>query len=146
MQDARQNFIDAATNIAKKNNQYFPFVYINYAGTNQSPICGYGAENVAYLKKIAQKYDPNRVFQTLLPGGFKLPQGDCEWEEDINIHDRLNTERMNEHKKKAQQNGLLRGESATLRNLVVVAMPLWWHLVHSPIEYLLWNNNVFASI
>lgn len=78
MQDARQSFINAATNIAKKNKQYFPFVYVNYAGSNQDPICGYGTKNVAYLKKIAQKYDPNGVFQTLLPGGFKLPQGDCE--------------------------------------------------------------------
>lgn len=78
MQDARQSFIDAAVNIAKKNSQYFPFVYVNYAGSNQNPICGYGAKNVAYLKQIAQRYDPNGVFQTLFPGGFKLPQGPCE--------------------------------------------------------------------
>ena len=78
MQDARQSFIDTAVNIAKKNNQYFPFVYINYAGSNQDPICGYGADNAAYLQKVAKKYDPNGVFQTLQPGGFKLPQGNCE--------------------------------------------------------------------
>ena len=39
---------------------------------DQSPIAGYGADNVARLQATAEKYDPGRVFQTLQNDGFLL--------------------------------------------------------------------------
>jgi len=33
---------------------------------------GYGAANKAKLLSVSRKYDPLRVFQRLLPGGFKI--------------------------------------------------------------------------
>lgn len=48
------------------------FVYANYAGTFQKPISSYGAQNDAFLRRVAHKYDPRAVFQRQLPGGFKL--------------------------------------------------------------------------
>jgi hypothetical protein len=51
---------------------YNRFLYLNYATKHQDPIAGYGAENVAYLRNIACEYDPDQIFQTLVPGGFKL--------------------------------------------------------------------------
>lgn len=48
------------------------FRYANYADASQRPIASYGAENVAFLRKVAHKYDPSSVFQKLVPGGFKL--------------------------------------------------------------------------
>ena len=50
-------------------NQY---IYLNYALASQDPISGYGAANVAALTAASKKYDPSQVFQTLVPGGFKL--------------------------------------------------------------------------
>ena len=49
------------------------FQYLNYADSSQDPIGSYGAENVADLRAVSQKYDPHGIFQTQVPGGFKLP-------------------------------------------------------------------------
>jgi hypothetical protein len=48
------------------------YLYMNYASQFQSVVPSYGATNVAKLTKIAKKYDPDGVFQTLQPGYFKL--------------------------------------------------------------------------
>lgn len=47
------------------------FLY-SYADKTQSPLSTYGAENIAFMKNVAAKYDPKGVFQTHQPGGFKL--------------------------------------------------------------------------
>lgn len=77
MEDARQKFIDAAVSVGKKHNTYSSFIYLNYASPKQDPLCGYGADNVAFMKKVAKKYDPTGVFQKLQPGGFKLSHAQC---------------------------------------------------------------------
>lgn len=46
--------------------------YLNYADFTQDPLSTYGKENVDYLKEVATKYDPEGVFQTRMPGGFKI--------------------------------------------------------------------------
>lgn len=48
------------------------WTYLNYAAPFQDPIGGYGAVNKAKLQKISKKYDPRGLFQTGVPGGFKL--------------------------------------------------------------------------
>ncbi|KAF2198776.1 FAD-binding domain-containing protein [Delitschia confertaspora ATCC 74209] len=48
------------------------FVYLNYAAGWQNPLASYGQENVNFLKSVANKYDPSGLFQTGVPGGFKL--------------------------------------------------------------------------
>lgn len=48
------------------------YIYMNYASMFQNPVAGYGDANKALLKKIAKKYDPKAVYQTLQPGYFKL--------------------------------------------------------------------------
>ncbi|KAI0000274.1 hypothetical protein F4779DRAFT_622547 [Xylariaceae sp. FL0662B] len=50
------------------------WVYLNYADQSQDPLGSYGAENVSFMKRVAASYDPNGVFQTLCPGGFKIPK------------------------------------------------------------------------
>ncbi|KAI0965162.1 hypothetical protein F4678DRAFT_453654 [Xylaria arbuscula] len=57
---------------AVKNNVFNPFVELNHAKQSQKPFPSYGAEQYAFLLETANKYDPNGVFQTLMPGGFKL--------------------------------------------------------------------------
>ena len=58
---------------AKKMGMLKRFVYANYADYTQHPIESYGERNVKFLQKTAKKYDPKGVFQTKVPGGFKLP-------------------------------------------------------------------------
>lgn len=48
--------------------------YLNYADASQDPLASYGAENVRFLKEVAVKYDPQEVFQKLVPGGFKISE------------------------------------------------------------------------
>ncbi|KAH7202389.1 hypothetical protein DER44DRAFT_787188 [Fusarium oxysporum] len=46
--------------------------YLNYADFTQDPLSTYGPKNVEFIRKVAKKYDPKGVFQTRLPGGFKI--------------------------------------------------------------------------
>jgi hypothetical protein len=50
------------------------FVYLNYARASQDPIASYGPVSVQRLRDASAKYDPNGVFQKLVPGGFKIPK------------------------------------------------------------------------
>ncbi|KAI0406388.1 hypothetical protein F4802DRAFT_613607 [Xylaria palmicola] len=52
--------------------QLFPYIYWNYAFSDQDPLRSYGEENVRKLQNASKKYDPNGMFQTACPGGFKL--------------------------------------------------------------------------
>jgi hypothetical protein len=63
------NKIDAR---ARATGQYYPFKYLNYAYTGQEIFGGYGAANRAQLQATSRKYDPSRIFQNAVPGGFKL--------------------------------------------------------------------------
>ncbi|KAF2404902.1 FAD-binding domain-containing protein [Trichodelitschia bisporula] len=53
-----------------------PYLYLNYAARFQDPVRGYGEESAEFLGRVARKYDPRRVFQRQVPGGFKLVR---EW-------------------------------------------------------------------
>lgn len=46
--------------------------YMNYADKSQDVLASYGEENVQKMKDAAAKYDPDGVFQRLVPGGFKI--------------------------------------------------------------------------
>ena len=48
------------------------FIDLNHANKDQDPIAGYGASIKAQLQAVSKKYDPFGVFQTAVPGGFKL--------------------------------------------------------------------------
>ncbi|KAF2217239.1 hypothetical protein CERZMDRAFT_93290 [Cercospora zeae-maydis SCOH1-5] len=48
------------------------WLYFNYTDKDQKAPEGYGAENVATIRAAAQKYDPQGVFQNMVPGGFKI--------------------------------------------------------------------------
>lgn len=61
--------IDKASQAAGAFNR---FKYLNYALNGQNPIDGYGPRNVAKLRAVSKKYDPYRIFQYAVPGGFKL--------------------------------------------------------------------------
>ncbi|KAL9026930.1 MAG: hypothetical protein Q9196_004482 [Gyalolechia fulgens] len=48
------------------------WIYLNYAAEDQDPIGSYGEENVRRLREASRKFDPTGLFQTSVPGGFKL--------------------------------------------------------------------------
>ncbi|KAI9868557.1 MAG: hypothetical protein M1830_005645 [Pleopsidium flavum] len=57
-----------AQSIGKAN----PYIYLDYAYKTQKPLESYGKENVKKIRAAAKKYDPEGVFQTMVPGGFKI--------------------------------------------------------------------------
>ena len=63
---------DAIDDAAKAQGVYHPFKYMNDAAGSQPVFAGYGAENRERLLNISREYDPDRVFQELSPGGFKI--------------------------------------------------------------------------
>ena len=48
------------------------YTYLNDADKGQEVFQTYGRENLRKLQDIRAKYDPNRVFTDLMPGGFKV--------------------------------------------------------------------------
>ncbi|KUI73940.1 Bifunctional solanapyrone synthase [Cytospora mali] len=51
---------------------YVDYEYMNDASRDQSPLSKYGEANIATLKSVSRKYDPDQVFQTLQNDGFLL--------------------------------------------------------------------------
>lgn len=49
-----------------------PWIYANYADPSQEPLKSYGETNSEFMKGVAAKYDPDAVFQRMVPGSFKL--------------------------------------------------------------------------
>ena len=50
------------------------FRYLNYCHATQDPLRTYGEESLRKIREAAAKYDPAGVFQTRVPGGFKIPE------------------------------------------------------------------------
>ncbi|TVY62282.1 Bifunctional solanapyrone synthase [Lachnellula suecica] len=63
------------TNLNAAGIKELPFYYLSDAAKGQPVFAGYGQENWDKLKEISLKYDPEQVFQYLLPGGHKLWRG-----------------------------------------------------------------------
>ncbi|RYP31565.1 hypothetical protein DL767_005674 [Monosporascus sp. MG133] len=69
-------FMQRALNRIEQNadakGQLVPYIYWNYAFSHQDALRSYGEENMHKLQEASKKYDPNGMFQTACPGGFKL--------------------------------------------------------------------------
>lgn len=69
---AAQKLLAQIDRIAESKECGTKFRYLNYSASWQDPITGYGEQNVKFLQDVAREYDPEGVFQTLCPGGFKV--------------------------------------------------------------------------
>jgi hypothetical protein len=67
-----QNIVDQHVALLQKAKLYLPFKYLNYADVSQDPFSSYGKRNKAHLEAVSEHYDPKKVFQKGVPGGFKL--------------------------------------------------------------------------
>lgn len=48
------------------------YIFTNYGYSKDDVIAGYGEQSVSRLRAASEKYDPDGVFQSAVPGGFKL--------------------------------------------------------------------------
>lgn len=67
-----EKIVEDITDLARNAGLLHQFQYMNYAGPSQSPIESYGTASMERLKEASKKYDPKKVFQKQVPGGFKL--------------------------------------------------------------------------
>lgn len=67
-----QTTIDQIDKYARSINKANEYIYLDYADQKQNPLRSYGTANLRKLREVARKYDPEAVFQNLVPGGFKL--------------------------------------------------------------------------
>lgn len=65
-------FFASVDEAVKTSGNSLPFVYLNYANPSQDPLSSYGVENVAFMRDVSAKYDPQGIFQRRVPGGFKI--------------------------------------------------------------------------
>ncbi|KAL8790213.1 MAG: hypothetical protein Q9213_000744 [Squamulea squamosa] len=63
---------DKQERLLRKQRLYIPFKYLNYADISQDVIGSYGTNNKRRLQAVSRKYDPKGLFQTSVPGGFKV--------------------------------------------------------------------------
>lgn len=70
---AMQEIVTRADQAAAKMGLLDDYIYMNYAASGEQVVESYGASNVQFMREVSEKYDPQSVFQTLVPGGFKLP-------------------------------------------------------------------------
>ncbi|KAF4616259.1 hypothetical protein G7Y89_g15147 [Cudoniella acicularis] len=66
--DIRESIWDAAVERGLE----VEYIFANDASYSQAVLQSYGSENVAKMKDVQARYDPQMVFQRLVPGGFKL--------------------------------------------------------------------------
>lgn len=67
-----QGMIDELGAFAESIGGLNEYVYLPYAYKTQDPLATYGRENLRKMRRVAREYDPQGVFQTRVPGGFKL--------------------------------------------------------------------------
>jgi hypothetical protein len=67
-----EKYIAELDEFAKSVDADNPWIYLDYAFKTQNPLASYGEENLQKMNEVAKKYDPEGVFQTMVPGGFKL--------------------------------------------------------------------------
>lgn len=72
MPEKIQELIDTIEKEAKKRKLWRAWKYMNYAFEGQDVLTGYGEENLKFINAVSKEYDPDGVFQKLVPGGFKL--------------------------------------------------------------------------
>lgn len=66
------NIVSKGTVAAKEMGLDNRYIYQNYASFDQDVFAAYGEKNLAKLRAVSRKYDPEGVFQKLQPGYLKL--------------------------------------------------------------------------
>ncbi|KAI4861342.1 FAD binding domain protein [Hypoxylon rubiginosum] len=65
--------LHALNTASKAANIYYPFQFLNDAGAGEQVFSLYGkGKSLARMKSIRSAYDPDGIFQDLMPGGFKI--------------------------------------------------------------------------
>lgn len=67
-----EEFMAKVTEMARKRDALMPNLWMNNAAQNVDVIRSYGEDNYQKLRAVSDKYDAEKTFQRLCPGGYKL--------------------------------------------------------------------------
>ena len=67
-----QETYEMVIDLTKQRGLWDPYIFLNDAFMTQKVLRSYGADSFAKMKAVSAKYDPHGMFQTQVPGGFKL--------------------------------------------------------------------------
>ncbi|KAL4794109.1 hypothetical protein BDV19DRAFT_399679 [Aspergillus venezuelensis] len=67
-----QDMVEELESSAKQTGTDNQLVYLNYAGFAQDPLGHYPGNSVRFMKDVAERHDPEELFQRRFPGGFKI--------------------------------------------------------------------------
>lgn len=71
---ATETYFSQIDTLSKSLGLYNEYSYFNYAYKDQKVMRGYGKENLRKMRTLSKQFDPEGVFQRLVPGGFKLDE------------------------------------------------------------------------
>ncbi|KAL8870279.1 MAG: hypothetical protein Q9174_003638 [Haloplaca sp. 1 TL-2023] len=67
------DMVNQQKQLLKQSGYLIDFIYLNYADISQPVLQSWGDSNMDKLRAASKKYDHKGVFQTQVPGGFKIP-------------------------------------------------------------------------
>ena len=67
-----QETYEMVIGLTKQRGLWDPYIFLNDAFMTQKVLRSYGPDSFAKMKAVSAKYDPHGMFQTQVPGGFKL--------------------------------------------------------------------------
>lgn len=69
---AHTKYLEEVAILAQQMGLEHRYIFANYAWPTEPVMAGYGEERLAFLRKVAAKYDPEGFFQGQFVGGFKI--------------------------------------------------------------------------
>ncbi|KAL8907981.1 MAG: hypothetical protein Q9171_005643 [Xanthocarpia ochracea] len=69
-----EELVNQQKQLLKKSDYLIDYLYLNYADISQPVLQSWGESNIDKLRAASKKYDHKGVFQTQVPGGFKIPK------------------------------------------------------------------------
>ena len=67
-----QETYEMVIDLTKQRGLWDPYIFLNDAFMTQNVLRSYGTDSFAKMKAVSAKYDHHGMFQTQVPGGFKL--------------------------------------------------------------------------
>ncbi|KAI4704466.1 hypothetical protein J4E81_001532 [Alternaria sp. BMP 2799] len=71
-EEALKDLVKLVEGLTKEEGVFHRYKYLNFAASFQDPLGSYGGVELGKMREVARKYDPTGIFQTQVPGGFKL--------------------------------------------------------------------------
>jgi hypothetical protein len=76
VQDGVKELVATYKRVAGERGALHRYIFTNDAEKDEDVFRGYDEESRDSLKKVSEKYDPQGIFQTGVPGGFKLERSE----------------------------------------------------------------------